>query len=60
MQLLNDLIAFEPTSIILDKDVFVELVKTLYCPKKKDPSKFTFEEIRKGTMHIQKKYQIQV
>lgn len=38
----------------LNKDVFAETIKCLYCPKNKDANSLTFEDIRSYTMRLTK------
>lgn len=36
--------------MLLDVDIYVSLIKTLYCPKRHDPSSITFDDLRGMTI----------
>ncbi|KAK6175974.1 hypothetical protein SNE40_014346 [Patella caerulea] len=43
------------TEITIDRDIYKDIIKTLYCPKYLNPNEFSFDEIRQLSVSIPKR-----
>ena len=58
-QIRSNLLNFSSDKISLAKDEYINLVKCLYVPKKSDPLKMTYDEIRQKSIQANKKTPMQ-